>query len=950
MDEESAMQQPTRRESPAERTSPGNLYVEHPVFLMNLKLTPPELPAVCIERPALLANIELAAAKKLTVLAAPTGSGKSVLLGQWQRRAAVSRAIAWLSLDAQDDQPMRFFAYLVGAIGKALPDCDLRTGAEVLQTGASVDVVATWLAETLCCITQPVSIAIDDFQHLHDPDLARAFAFVVHRSPVHVRWILCGRSLPELACSELKPRDDVCIIDRQSLGFACTEIVSLSRELRSTPLSPEQAEAIRLRTEGWVTGVKLLLLSDVEPANGEATRPVCEPDLEIARYLEATVLRQQPPQVRQLLIISSILEHLNEDLCNALPGVAPGVFGLETLERAQLFIQPLDGRPGWYRYNRVFRELLRRSLQHEHAERVPALHLAASRWFAAQQMHEDALHHAFRSEEPTWCAQLVARCARLWLRNGEISALMHWTRRLSREQIVHHEALAISYITCLIMCRRFAEAGAWLDEVETAAAQGTEAPWLRAYARTLRLMLAVLANGVTDIDLAGIDLVLPASLLEQRGRYLAGTLMTLQAYGLLRRCRFDEARRLALRARNAMLEHNDHYAAGHADMLICLADCAQGDMQLAAEICERMFAEVRHDQHSQAWANAAAVMARMRYEQNQLPEAEALCLQAMPVLSIASTPEMFTVAHILLARLHASAGRRSESLRVLDSLHSVLEGTGDDSWLGHVCYEKVCLHLANGERQRAASTAADFGLPELVAQGAWQQPRDYDARWERFGMVQAMLLLDAESFDQCRSLLNVLARSAYAAGFVYRAAPLEALLAVCSWRAGSHAAAFAAVNRGLALMPKFGFIRSMFDEAPGLQEVISAAVRSRQLRHALPAGYLDRFADLFANQAAPSRPTPARPAAPQLLEPLTERELEVLQLLAQGLSNPQISSSLAISLATVKWHLRNVFAKLDVPTRTGALARARELNILTWDALGEGLHPLPAARRGQAPT
>jgi LuxR family maltose regulon positive regulatory protein len=201
--------------------------------------------------------------------------------------------------------------------------------------------------------------------------------------------------------------------------------------------------------------------------------------------------------------------------------------------------------------------------------------------------------------------------------------------------------------------------------------------------------------------------------------------------------------------------------------------------------------------------------------------------------------------------------------------------------------------------------------------------------------------LDEERFDECRALLHVLVRSAYAAGFVYRAVPLEALLAVCHWRAGNQAGALAAANRALALTPKFGLIRSVFDEVPGLHAIIGMAVRNHRLRHALPAGYLERFADVLAEET-PAQRTAQHCPPTLLLEPLTERETEVLQLLARGLSNPQISASLSISLATVKWHLRNVFTKLDVPTRTGALARARELNILDWETLGA--EPTPARR------
>jgi len=930
-----------RRDSEVDLALSANLKVEPPLYWMNLKLEPSKLPAVCIERPALLASIDAASFKKLTVVAAPVGSGKSLLLSQWHREASLSRCVAWLSLDAQDNQPTRFFAYLAGAIRKAGVDFDGHSAAQILPGDWSVDVLSMSLAARLSVLEQAVSIVIDDFQHLHDPGLARAFAFLVHRSPPHIRWILCGRSLPELAFGELTLRDDVCIIDRKALSFDCAEILALSRELRAVPLSPEQVACIRERTEGWVTGVKLTLMAHAAGADGSASASVKpEADLAISRYLDTTVLRQQTPQLQHFLLASSIPERISGELCNSLLGIGYGAVMLETLERSQLFLQALDGQSGWYRYHPQFRQFLHACLQRDDAERIPRLHLAASRWYAARQMYEEALNHAFNSQEQAWCVELVARCANLWLRNGDFTALLHWTRHLSREEILHNDVLASSYIACLILRRRFAEASTWLADIERVVPIGSErTPALRASAQTLRLVLAVLSDGAMDANLE-----VPASLAEHGGSYLTGTLLTLQAYGLLRRCRFDQARRMALRARNIMLEHDDRYAVGHADILICLADYAQGDMQSAAEICERMFAEVRNDHHSQVWANAATTMARLRYEQNQLPEAEALCMQAMPLLSTASTPETFMVAHILLARLHAVAGRRSDSFRLLDSLHSVLEDSGDRSWLGHVCYEKVRLHLSNGERQRAAATAADFGVPQLVAQDEWSRPRDYQASWERFGLVQAMLLLDAECFEQCRVLLTVLARSASSAGFVYRAVSLDALLAVCNWRAGNQAAAYAALNRGLALMPQFGFIRSVFDEAPGLQEVIGAALRNQQLRQPLPAGYLDRFADIFRKQFQQQRTSPPRPKAP-LVEPLTEREAEILQLLARGLSNQQIGAELSIALPTVKWHLRNVFAKLDAPTRTGALARARELKINVWETLGDRLDPPPFASR-----
>ena len=887
--------------------------------LMSSKLEPPPLPLACIERPTLLASIDAAASRKLTVLAAPAGSGKSVLLGQWQRATSHTQTVAWLSLDVADNEPARFFAYLAGAVDRAVGDFATYPRAEILGGGWPVDVLALWLAQQLESLPRALCIAIDDFQRLQDPATARAFAWLVQRAPRHVRWLVCGRSLPELAYGELQPSDDVCIIDRQALSFDSVEILALGREQLGLPLSQTQADHIHSHTAGWIAGVKLALTSSGSiSAGGVLTWPVPE----ITRYLDTTVLRQQPPLLCELLLTSSIAEHFNGELCNTLLGNEQGERLLEVLERSQLFLQPLE-QPGWYRYAPLFREFLRSCLRREHAERIPSLHLAASRWYAARHMYDAALRHAFNSHHSAWCVELLARAAQLWLRTGELATLLHWTRRVSRAEILRNDVLATSYSACLILCRRFSEARAWLDDIERALPLTSErSPALRACTQTLELMLAVLSNDVSAHDgLAEIEVTLP-----EPCSHLTGTLLALQAYRQLRRCRFDQARRLALRARSALSFPEDRYTATHADMLIWLANCAQGERQAAAEICERMFATVADEPRSQAWANAAAAKARMHYEQNELSAAEALCQQALPLLATAATPETFTVANLLLARLHAVAGRRAESLRILESVHSTLEGSGDRSWLGHVCHARVCVLLANGERQRAVAVAEDFGLPQRVAADEWGQARDYDAAWERFGTTQALLLLEADSFDACRTLLGVLTSSAASAGFVSRNVSLFGLLTVCNWRAGNPTAAFATLNRALGLMPKFAFVRSAFDEAPGLAEVLAVALRDNQLRQPLPVGYLERFADLLGKPLLQQRPQ-TRAKAP-MVEPLTPRETQILQLLARGLSNQQIGARLSLALPTVKWHLRNIFAKLNVPTRTGALARARELRII----------------------
>jgi LuxR family maltose regulon positive regulatory protein len=218
--------------------------------------------------------------------------------------------------------------------------------------------------------------------------------------------------------------------------------------------------------------------------------------------------------------------------------------------------------------------------------------------------------------------------------------------------------------------------------------------------------------------------------------------------------------------------------------------------------------------------------------------------------------------------------------------------------------------------------ALEFGLGERMRRGEWSERRFYDEAWERLGLAQAWVLLARGRHGKAQAILETLRASAHEVGYVSRECSLLAAMAVCHWRAGDPAAAFASVNRGLALVQRFGFSRGVFDETPGLQEVIIAAATQRKLSYVLPAKYTTRFQDLLSSGTrAPAEPA-VLPSTPQ--EPLTDRELQMLKLLAQGLSNQEISERSNVALSTTKWHLRNVFAKLEVTTRTAAIVKAQE--------------------------
>lgn len=882
--------------------------------LIYSKLQPPRAAATCIARPALLARLDATSRHKLTLLTAPIGSGKTTLLTQWYDHVISEQAVAWLSLDDADDDPVRLFSYLIAAVRVVCPsfDAHLAHGHDATDAGASSSIFIAALAR----IDRPLTFVLDDVQSVSSPALVRALDTLLQRSPDPVRWILCGRGMPALHMSQLRLNDQLTTLSAAALNFDADAIVQLGRKLCQRTLSEHEATCILRRTEGWVAGVKLALLADAEPRDGIGDFNGSHH--EVARYLGTSVLQEQTQELRDFLLASSVAERMTAELCNALLGINDSQRLLEQLERSQLFIQPLDSHGHWYRYHTLFLDFLRSCLRHDMA-RLCALHERASRWYAEHQLYEEALHHAFASNNEEWRLECLERCIWAWLRAGESVAVIHWTGKLPHNVLLAHAGICIVHIASLIMSRRFDDAAAILREVD--ANVEIQRTIGAVHQRLLHAMLAVLADTGKQDDIVSADT------LRDQGAdsFLIGILLTLHAYSMLRANEFDKAWRLAIRARE-IFEPISHYSLGYAEVLASLAERAQGDLKSASARCERMFAVVRGGLRNPAWVNAANALAHVRYEENRLVEAEALCTEVLPLLSGASTIENIVIAYVTLSRIKSIDGNYGEALQLLDYLHSVLEGGSHTRFLAQVCAEKIRLFLAQDNLQRARVVGLEFGLQRLARSGGWRRARPYDEAWERFGSAYAALLIKQRRFDEARGILASLRDSARDVGYVYREAPLEAALAGCNWHAGDITAAFECLNRGFALTRGHGFSRSVFDEAPAMIQVIAAAIEGRKLRCALPTHYFCKFENVFAQPHGPVMPLTGKHTLP--LEPLTEREIDMLRLLAQGLSNHEISERSRIALSTAKWHLKNVFAKLDVNTRTGAIARAREMRLI----------------------
>lgn len=858
-------------------------------------IEPPLLAPSSVTRPALMARLDAASKLRLVVLAAPGGSGKTTLLTQWFRRTRQRRDAAWLTLDAPQGSAEAFAARLLASLGAPADDHP----AHALQS-------------LLSQRSGDLLLVIDDVHHAPSDACLKLLDTLLAAGAPGVHWVLSGRGLPALNLPAWRLRDQLEVLDGDDLAFDAAQVMQLARKLMDVPLGRPQADRLLASTQGWTAGVKLGLLA-VAARPAEVDAALADFDgghVDMAAYLEREVLREQDAPLQEFLVATSLVDTMTGPLCDAVCGREGSQPVLERLERSRLFVTAQDSHGLAFRYHPLFHGFLRSRLAAD-PPRHRLLHGRASRWYAGQLRFAEALAHAFEAGELAWCAELVERAAVRWQQSGDIAEVVQWCERLPREQLLQRPGLGVAYTACLILCRRFDQARSMLRQLSEG---GAPSPASDYHVRTLRQILQALSG---DHESLGDEPPLPDE--TDVDAQLRGLQLVNRAYAMFCANRFDPAWRLAMRARE-VLQPISPYGEGYASSVLALVERAKGDFGSAGRRVEQLWAGLRNGPRNAAWANAATALAVLRYETNRLPEARVLCEELLPLVEAGGTYETLVAAARTLSRVRAAEREPDAAMRLLDYLHGVLEGSHERRFEAQVCFDKVRLWLAMGEPVRARDCAAEFGVTDA---GEWQAPRAYDEAWERRGMALAALSSHDGRHDETRAVLEVLRESAEASGHLLRLHAIEAALASSLWEAGDRDGALACLQQALLRARGHAPSRSWFDDNPRFHQVLIAALDRPHLRRLMPERVLRVFGGALGRSEGRANGTEGH-----AVDALTARELEVLVMMAQGLSNQQISARAQISMTTVKWHVKNIFAKLGVGTRVGALVRARELRLV----------------------
>jgi LuxR family maltose regulon positive regulatory protein len=898
--------------------------------LVETKLRVPRGRATQVNRQRMADVLDRSRSARLTLVSAPPGFGKTTLIATWARSArAAGAAVAWLSLDPADTDPARFWSYLLAAIEtaarEAAVDVDL---GPVRAPSGGIDMDA--LVDALDRVSADLTIVLDDLHVIASGPIHEDLAALLERMPEHVHLVVTTRADPPLPLARLRVRGELVEIRAADLRFDQAEAATFLRDVMGLTLSTQQVAALEVRTEGWAAALQLAALSmagraDVEPFIARFTGN----DRHVVDYLADEVLGRQPEVVRRFLLHTAILDRLSAPLCDAVTGRRDGKTLLETLDRANLFLVRLDDERRWYRYHHLFADVLRARLLDEDPDAIPDLHRRAGAWWEEQGDLAEAIRHALAADDEERAADLIELAAHDLRGHRQERTLRDWLDRLPDTLFHRRPMLAIVHVGALLATGETRGVEARLDAAERwTAAAGSEAA-----------RIAAVAEGMV---VHRLDVLhhLPSAIALHRA-------------GLARMGGDHEATVVHARAAMAAAGEDLPLERGGGAGLLALAAWSQGDLEAAEAGWSAAIVDLERAGHHGDVLGCTIGLSDVRIAQGRLTEARRTLEDALLHAERLSPPPRGRAdMHDGLAALHHEWGDLTEARRHLDLAAELGESAGLPQ---HPYRWRVALALvrhAEGRldeatdlldeaerrydgdffpevrpvpavRARIWLAAGRIGEARTWARAAGVSARDpvtYLREYELLTLAQVLLAEGAagggEGVGPAVALLERIIVAAEAGG--RRRSHIEALVLLASaQQAAGDGSAAAALEEALVLAAPQGYVRTFLDAGEGVHRLLRDASKQGPARA--------RASHVLQKAIARGR---AHPTQAALIEPLSERELDVLRLLGSDLDGPAIARELYVSLNTMRTHTKNIFAKLGVNSRREAVRRAGALGLL----------------------
>jgi LuxR family maltose regulon positive regulatory protein len=916
--------------------------------LVLTKLRVPTVRPRLIPRSRLVECLSLDTRANLTLVVAPAGYGKSTLLAEWaQSLRQNGQAIAWYALDSSDDDPLPFGAYLVASLAQALgPAAGLVDLAQRLRSSPEMDlqrllppVINAVVASERECV-----LILDDYHLISAPAIHSALAFLLERLPENMHVAIGSRSDPPLPLARLRARGQLLELRTADMRFSEAETATFLNAVMQLDLPPESVSLLEARTEGWVAGLQLAALSLAGRADKSSLIAAFTGSHRyLVDYLLEEVFNRQPAEVQSFLLATSVLERLCAPLCDAMLGGASGSQAiLAYLEQANLFVVALDDQATWFRYHHLFGDFLQNRLRKVQPERMPALHRAASDWLAANQFLREAAAHAFQTLDWEYAAAFVEQHSFTMIIHSEISTIYEWCSAFPEEVMRRHPLLCIHQCWAWVFSFRSQNRERVEQRLQQAEQVMATMPD-RQLARQLAENAAVVRTFLEMAPDPNADprqqLALAQATLGTYPEEYAGQFSSLLTIGYAQLALHDgqAAYRALETARQIALRSGLFFGVVESSFHLARLAHSQGRLRRSADICREGQANIsamlaHPEQELSALGCLDVALGCVLLEQNLLDEAEHSLLHGLELLGWGSNPYYLMTAYTALFHLNEIRNLPAQALKCLDSLETAWP---DIAFCTGGLRITLALRIAPDDPATLAKAAAwsqaflpvpteDLPLPGMGPIGAAETYYIANLAWARAQI--ALGNLPAARYYLKRQLAR--AETNALTNRVIEISILEAL----AWKAaGDQQASFTALGRALAAaraQPE-GYLR-IFDQGPDLGHLLIAAAQ-----HDICKNYIDlilaaTLPGSVSLDRAGASPKPAQSLSLDSGEHLSERELEVLRLMARGASNQAIARQLVITVGTVKSHINHILGKLGASNRTEAVAFARGLGWLDF--------------------
>lgn len=922
------------------------------VRLLRTKLLVPQPHPDFVPRARLLEQLDRGQSGRLTIVCAAAGFGKTTLLSHWIRERGI--VAAWVSLDASDNDPVRFWTYVVSALASAKRELGEATLTLLrLPQSAPIATVLGELINDIATVSENLTLVLDDYHVIETSAIHKALSFLLDNLPPQLRLVIASRHDPPLPLARFRAQRQLLELRERDLSFTEEETAAFLNRVMGLRLPAQDVSALQARTEGWAVGLQLAALSmQTEKDFTSSIRTFTGSHRHVFDYLAQEVLRHQPGHLKAFLLRASVLDRLCGSLCEAVTEMSDSQAMLERLEMANLFTVPLDQERSWYRFHHLFADFLRSRARNEFGEHgVADLHRRASDWYARQGFIEDAVAHALAAAEYEIAARLIEEHAPSIFARGEVSILVAWSRSFPARLLRSSLKLSVIFAWAQLAMGNRGQAEKSTLVVEQAVGgkiemlADEEAYSLPPEARAALVEVSVIrgATAVSSFDtrhaLHLVHLALPF-LTDDAQPYLYNKPVQLRPAALFIMAIAHELAGDVNDASAAFAEAAKlSYHQGNLHILpMALAHLAQlrivqGQLRLAVETYHQGIELAKQiSSHLSPYASAAYVgLGNLMYERNDLDAATTNLEEGIAMARKWNYWDALIPGFIGLARVRAARADWGGAFSTLDEAAELFQVAGLNATIPALDALRARLFLQMGDLETAARWAESSGLG---LEGEITYLREAES------ITLARILVAQRRYDEAEELLTRLMREVEDKHRTGRLIEILAVRATALHARGQTAVAIAEMKRALEIAEPEGFVRVFLDEGAGMADLLR---RTRLAGIARP--YVDSLLYAFhceeeRGEVSGEQPNP-RPAVLSLrgasclltpaqlaLEPLSDREIGVLRLIADGLTNDEIADRLVISVNTVKTHVKNIYSKLGARSRTQAIAAARALRIL----------------------